>query len=343
MNFSEKLLELRRVNDLTQEQLAEQLEVSRQSVSKWESGVSIPELTKLIAIADLFDVSLDYLVRDRMPMESEAGVGGWSDGRSGLFDEPGQESGAGEWPASHAPGDGKWSSGRESGAGEWPTGRASGGGKREAGQAAGFTDKDDKYNNKTAADMERLEKKLDRMERELHGYEYISKKTFHGVPLVCVRFFPRRGLVPAAKGIIAVGNLAVGVVAAGGISVGVISFGMIGLGLLALGGVAAGVLAFGGVAIGALAVGASAVGVVAIGASSLGVYCYGAAAVGSEIAVGDHVAGNTVVGLECDGEHILQYYPGMTRETVRAFLLEYHPSLPKPLLELFSWLGSNIR
>lgn len=292
MNFSEKLLELRRVHDLTQEQLAEQLEVSRQSVSKWESGVSIPELTKLIAIADLFDVSLDYLVRDRLPEESETGSGGWSDGQSGLFDESGRESGAGE---------------------------------------------------KTTAAMERLEKKLDRMERELHGYEYISKKTFHGVPLVCVRFFPRRGLVPVAKGIIAVGNLAVGVVAAGGISVGVVSFGMIGLGLLALGGVAAGVLAFGGVAIGALAVGASAVGVVAIGASSLGVYCYGAAAVGSEIAVGDHVAGNTVVGLECDGEHVLQYYPGMTRETVRAFLLEYHPSLPKPLLELFSWLGSNIR
>lgn len=40
MNISEKLLNLRKANNLTQEQLAEQLNVSRQSISKWESGVS---------------------------------------------------------------------------------------------------------------------------------------------------------------------------------------------------------------------------------------------------------------------------------------------------------------
>lgn len=41
MDFSEKLLTLRKANDMTQEQLAEKLDVSRQSISKWESGVSL--------------------------------------------------------------------------------------------------------------------------------------------------------------------------------------------------------------------------------------------------------------------------------------------------------------
>ncbi len=46
MDFSERLLTLRKSLDLTQEQLAEKLNVSRQSVSKWESGQSVPELDK---------------------------------------------------------------------------------------------------------------------------------------------------------------------------------------------------------------------------------------------------------------------------------------------------------
>ena len=46
MDFSEKLLTLRKVNDMTQEQLAEKLDVSRQSISKWESGQATPELEK---------------------------------------------------------------------------------------------------------------------------------------------------------------------------------------------------------------------------------------------------------------------------------------------------------
>lgn len=46
MDFSEKLLTLRKANNLTQEQLAEKLEVSRQSVSKWESGQAAPDWRK---------------------------------------------------------------------------------------------------------------------------------------------------------------------------------------------------------------------------------------------------------------------------------------------------------
>lgn len=64
--FSEKLLELRRKEGLSQEQLADRLGVTRQSVSKWESGTAVPELTKLVALSDLFSVSVDYLVKDRL-------------------------------------------------------------------------------------------------------------------------------------------------------------------------------------------------------------------------------------------------------------------------------------
>ena len=64
--FSEKLLELRRREGLSQEQLADRLGVTRQSVSKWESGAAAPELSKLVALSDLFGVSVDYLVKDRL-------------------------------------------------------------------------------------------------------------------------------------------------------------------------------------------------------------------------------------------------------------------------------------
>ena len=64
MALSEKLYMLRKKSGLSQEQLAEQLNVSRQAISKWESGVSIPESDKLIAISNYFNVSLDYLMKE---------------------------------------------------------------------------------------------------------------------------------------------------------------------------------------------------------------------------------------------------------------------------------------
>lgn len=64
MEFSEKLTALRKKAGLSQEQLADRLGVTRQSVSKWESGTAVPELVKLISLSDMFGVSLDYLVRD---------------------------------------------------------------------------------------------------------------------------------------------------------------------------------------------------------------------------------------------------------------------------------------
>lgn len=74
MVFSEKLMELRRREGISQEQLADRLGVTRQSVSKWESGTAMPELAKLIALSDLFGVSVDYLVKDRMEMPEHVGT-----------------------------------------------------------------------------------------------------------------------------------------------------------------------------------------------------------------------------------------------------------------------------
>ncbi len=62
--LSEKLYKLRKNSGLSQEQLAEQLHVSRQAISKWESGTAVPESEKLITISNYFGVSLDYLLKD---------------------------------------------------------------------------------------------------------------------------------------------------------------------------------------------------------------------------------------------------------------------------------------
>ncbi len=64
MEFSEKLLQLRRAKGLSQEQLAEQLQVSRQAVSKWETGEALPETDKLLRLGDFFGVTLDSLLRE---------------------------------------------------------------------------------------------------------------------------------------------------------------------------------------------------------------------------------------------------------------------------------------
>lgn len=64
MSLSEKILSLRTQLGLSQEDLAEKLGVSRQSVSKWETGQSVPDLDKLIKLADLFGISVDELVRE---------------------------------------------------------------------------------------------------------------------------------------------------------------------------------------------------------------------------------------------------------------------------------------
>lgn len=70
MNLAEKLTIQRKKMGMSQEQLADRLGITRQSVSKWEAGSSVPEISKLVAMSELFDVSLDYLLKDYLDEES---------------------------------------------------------------------------------------------------------------------------------------------------------------------------------------------------------------------------------------------------------------------------------
>ena len=67
MTFQDQLITLRKQQGLSQEQLGEKLGVTRQTVSKWELGVTTPEMDKLILLADLFHISIDELVGRKIP------------------------------------------------------------------------------------------------------------------------------------------------------------------------------------------------------------------------------------------------------------------------------------
>ena len=67
MNFAERLGDARKNAHLTQDQLAERLDVSRQTVSKWEAGQAQPEAGRIAALADALGVTCDALLRDETP------------------------------------------------------------------------------------------------------------------------------------------------------------------------------------------------------------------------------------------------------------------------------------
>ena len=66
MILADKIMNLRKKNGWSQEDLAGMLGVSRQSVSKWESAQSMPDLNRILQMAELFDVSTDFLLKEEM-------------------------------------------------------------------------------------------------------------------------------------------------------------------------------------------------------------------------------------------------------------------------------------
>ena len=74
MTLGEKLSKLRKEYNYTQEQLADILGVSRQSISKWESDIAYPETEKLIELGKLFECSMDYLLKDEVTERTGASI-----------------------------------------------------------------------------------------------------------------------------------------------------------------------------------------------------------------------------------------------------------------------------
>ena len=64
MIIADKIIDERKRNGWSQEELADKLQVSRQFVSKWEGAQSIPDINRIIQMAELFGVSTDYLLKD---------------------------------------------------------------------------------------------------------------------------------------------------------------------------------------------------------------------------------------------------------------------------------------
>ena len=64
MTYAEKIQHIRKHHELSQEQMAEKLSVSRHTISRWETGQSMPDIDKILLISELFSVSTDYLLKD---------------------------------------------------------------------------------------------------------------------------------------------------------------------------------------------------------------------------------------------------------------------------------------
>ena len=208
MEFRERLFDLRRQAGLSQEELANLLNVTRQAVQKWEAGASRPDMDNLVSLSEYFQVSLDYLVTGKEPTPLPQPV---QTVVNNYYHEP------------------RW------------------------------------------------------------HYEYKSKRTLFGLPLVHINCGPG---VHWARGIIAVGDIATGLVAMGGIAAGLISLGALSLGLL---------LALGALSVGIVSIGGFAVGVLSVGGLSWGVYAVGGVATASEVAVGGVASARLAIGHAAEG------------------------------------------
>ena len=74
MTLGEKITHLRKKRGLSQEELAITLNISRQAVSKWETGEAKPDTDKVVALAEYFEVTTDWLLRDIAPLETHTGT-----------------------------------------------------------------------------------------------------------------------------------------------------------------------------------------------------------------------------------------------------------------------------
>lgn len=75
MTLGEKIQKLRKARGLSQEQLAEHLNISRQAISRWEQNAASPEVENLLALSHLFGVTTDYLLQESIPLQDNVTIG----------------------------------------------------------------------------------------------------------------------------------------------------------------------------------------------------------------------------------------------------------------------------
>ncbi|MEK5236228.1 helix-turn-helix transcriptional regulator [Paenibacillus sp. FSL L8-0470] len=255
MDFADKLQGYRKQRGMSQENLAEVIGVSRQAVSKWESGQSYPEMDKMIALSEFFGVSMDHMVKE---------VSGNQEAVLPL-------------------------------------------------DAGNF------HSDVTAK----------------YHYEYKSKRTLFGIPLVHINV--GRGIY-VAKGVLAIGNIAVGGLSVGILSLGGLCFGALAGGMMSIAGLALGfLLAIGGLAAGIIAIGGLAVGIFAIGGLSIGMFSLGGCAIASRIAIGGYASGHIAIGDVAKGAYTIlveqDHFSSIQAEQVRGLINQEYPRLWKPVAE----------
>ncbi|MDE6883812.1 MAG: helix-turn-helix domain-containing protein [Lachnospiraceae bacterium] len=258
MTLGEKIYSLRVKNGLSQEAFGEKLGVSRQSVSKWETDQSVPELDKIVMISELFTVTTDYLLKESV---AEPAFGQWK--ASTATEGSGQRSGT----STAAEGSGQWK------------------------KASGAEKACDLWGESSDTEQDAYECRGRAVVKRGFSYEYKSKRSWRGMPLVHINI----GFGRSAKGVIAIGLAAKGIVAIGLAGLGVITLAPVGIGLLLSAGIVAiGGIALGDFAIGVVAIGAFCVGIFSMGALAVGQFSFGAIAIGQQVAVGDVARGGGI-------------------------------------------------
>ena len=222
MTLGEKLTKLRKENNYTQEQLADLLGVSRQSISKWESDLAFPETEKIIRLGKMYSCSMDYLLNEE------------ADSEMGNSTETGTE---------------------------WARGSGEQEDQKTDGSSGKFNLRQWKFERKSKKTIKGLPLWHINIGfgQTAHGFFALGLKArgIFSIGMISTGVFSL-GLI--SLGILPFGVISLGVLAGGVVAAGLLAAGCFAAGIIAIGTIAFGVFSMGAIAIGQFAVGALAIG-----------------------------------------------------------------------------------
>lgn len=239
MTFAEKLTELRKQKGWSQEELGDKLDVTRQTVSKWELGSTTPEMEKIAAMSELFGITTDELIKGAAPERTAPLDGKIPDGTEVVFVEKRRKFGF-EYKSEKT-----WRG--------MPLIHINLKGTASGVFAIGLAAKGIIAIGLAAVGVVSI------------GLVAVGVLTY--------AFFAALGVISsgaASAGILSLGGLSIGIFSMGGISAGVFSFGGMSAGWLSFGGISVGTYVYGGAAEGQIAVGDTASGIIAVGETAEG-------------------------------------------------------------------------